>query len=194
MLKTKITSAAEHYVEIEGGKRIPTRTLVWAGGITPNPLIGQLGCRKGHHGGIVVDETCAVPDHPGVWAIGDCAEVPNAGRKGTHAPTAQNATREGTHLARNIVEVLRGNAPQPFHYEPVGELALVGRHSGVAKLYGQHFSGFVAWAMWRAIYLSKMPGMAQRSRIATDWLLDLIYGREITEFPIGRATAYETPP
>ena len=123
--------------------------------------------------------------------MGDCAEVPKAGSKGTHAPTAQNATREGALVARNIVAASRGEPLQPFTFHPIGELALVGRHSGVAKLYGYHFSGFLAWAMWRAIYLSKMPGMSKRSRIAFDWILDLIYGRDVAEFPTVQSTALE---
>jgi NADH dehydrogenase len=183
LLKTKITSAAQNYVELEAGNRIPTRTLIWAGGITPNPLVGNLDCQRGHHGGIVVDECCAVPGHAGVWALGDCAEVPKRGSQGTHAPTAQNATREGELVARNIVAVLRGRKPEPFAFKTIGELALVGKHAGVAKIYGQHFSGFLAWAMWRAIYLSKMPGMGQRARILLDWILDFVFGRNIAEFP-----------
>jgi NADH:ubiquinone reductase (H+-translocating) len=187
LLKTKITSAAQDSVELEGGERIATRTLIWAGGITPNPLIQKLDCPRGNQGGIAVDACCAVPGHPGVWALGDCAEVPKQRSKGTYAPTAQNATREGALVARNIVAVLRGKKPQPFTFQTIGELALVGRHAGVAKLYGYHFSGFLAWAMWRAIYLSKMPGMAQRARILLDWLLDFAFGREIAAFPLDRS-------
>jgi NADH dehydrogenase len=188
-LKTKITRATGNFVELEHGERIPTRTLIWAGGITPNPLIGRLNCKRGKHGGLVVNNHCAVPDHPGIWALGDCAEIPKPESQGTYAPTAQNATREGTLVARNIVAVLRGQQPQSFQFTPIGELALVGRHSGVAKIYGLHFSGFIAWAMWRAVYLSKIPGMAQRSRIFVDWVLDFIFGRNIAEFPLGRSTS-----
>jgi NADH:ubiquinone reductase (H+-translocating) len=188
-LKTKITRAAGNFVDLEHGERIPTRTLIWAGGITPNPLIGRLDCKRGKHGGIVVDEYCAVPDHVGVWAVGDCAEVPQSESQGTYAPTAQNATREGARVARNIVAVLRGQRPEPFQFTPIGELALVGRHSGVAKIYGHHFSGFLAWAMWRAVYISKMPGMAQRSRILLDWVLDSIFGRNIAELPLQRSSS-----
>jgi NADH:quinone reductase (non-electrogenic) len=184
ILNTKIASAGPDYVEVEGGKRIPARTLIWAGGVAPNPLVEKLGLQRSRHGAIVVDECCSVPGHPGLWATGDCAEVPKQGSKGTYAPTAQNATREGAVVARNIVAVLCGRKPQPFRYTPIGELALVGRHSGVAKIRGHQFSGFLAWAMWRAIYLSKMPGMAQRSRILVDWLLDAIFGREISAFPL----------
>jgi NADH dehydrogenase len=189
LLKTKITGATGKYIELDNGKRIPTRTLIWAGGVAPNPLIGKLDCQRGHHGGIVVDECCAVPGHSGVWALGDCAEVPKRGSNGNYAPTAQNATREGELVARNIVAVLRGERPKPFTFREIGELALVGKHTGVAKIYGQHFSGFLAWAMWRAIYLSKMPGVGQRARILVDWLLDFAFGRNIAEFPVDRSVA-----
>ena len=81
-LRTKIARATGNFVELQHGDRIPTRMLIWAGGITPNPLIGKLNCKRGKHGGIVVDEYCAVPDNPGIWALGDCAEVPKPKSKG----------------------------------------------------------------------------------------------------------------
>ena len=190
LLKTKISGATGKYVELDNEKRIPTRTLIWAGGVAPNPIIGKLDCQRGHHGGIVVDECCGLPGHSGVWALGDCAEVPRRGSNRSYAPTAQNATREGEFVARNIVAVLRGEQPKPFTFQEIGELALVGKHTGVAKIYGQHFSGFLAWAMWRAIYLSKMPGVGQRARILVDWLLDAAFGRNIAEFPVDRSVEF----
>jgi NADH dehydrogenase len=191
ILKTGIKSASARAVELTNGERIPTRTLVWSGGVKPIPLIETLDCERGHHGGIVVDHCCAVPGRPGVWALGDCAETPNQNGK-TYAPTAQNATREGELVARNILAALRGLPPRPFTYQPVGEVALVGRHSGVAKLYGRAFSGLPAWVMWRGIYLSKMPGIAQRSRITLDWLLDFVFGRNPAEVPLETANTYST--
>jgi NADH dehydrogenase len=184
LFNTKITSAGPDFVEIEGGKRIPARTIVWAGGVTANPLVAKLDCAHGHHGTIMVDRFLSVPGHPGVWALGDCAQVPRPGSKGFYGPTAQNATREGAAVARNIVAAMRGENPEPFAFESIGEIALVGRRSGVASIYGYHLSGFPAWAAWRAIYLSKMPGMAQRSRILVDWVLDLVFGRNVSEIPI----------
>lgn len=185
-LKTRISRAEDEYVELQSGERIRTRALIWAGGIVPNPLIRNLDCQHGKHGGIVVDQYCEVPGHAGVWALGDCAEVPKSDSQDTYAPTAQNATREGAQVGRNIVAALRGEKPEAFTYTPIGEMALVGRHSGVAKLYGSHFAGFLAWAMWRAFYVSQMPGMAQRSRIVIDWILDSIFGRNIAELPVDR--------
>jgi NADH dehydrogenase len=182
MLKTKITSADANGVAIEGGGRIESRTIVWAAGVKPHPLIETLDCTRGRHGGIVVDRCCAVPGRPGVWAVGDCAEIPKS-PSGAYAPTAQNATREGALVARNTAASLHGRPPAPFTFEPIGEVALVGRHSGVARLYGWKFAGVPAWAMWRAIYVSKMPSVAQRCRIVVDWVLDSMFGRILVEAP-----------
>jgi len=184
ILNTEITGAGPDYTALEGDKRIPAHTLIWTAGVTPSPVIGTLDCRRGPHGGVVVDACCAVEGQRGVWALGDCAEIPHPGQKKTYAPTAQNAMREGTQVGRNIAAVLHGRQPQPFVYTPIGELALVGRRSGVASVYGVHLSGLVAWAMWRAIYLSKMPGLGKRVRIGLDWLLDLVFGREVAALPL----------
>jgi len=182
-MKTKVSGATKTYVEVEGGERIPARTLIWAAGVKPSPLVEQLACGKGKHGGITVNACCQVSGYPGIWALGDCAEIPNADGKGFYAPTAQNATQEGKLVAHNIVAALSGAKASPFHYVPVGEVALVGKHSGVARIYGHNFSGLLAWAMWRGIYLTKMPGAGQKARILSDWLLDLIFGRD--PIPVG---------
>ncbi len=176
-MKTSIKSADREKVELEPSDSIATHTLIWAAGVKPNPVVANLDCEKGKHGGIRVHADCAVLNRPGVWAIGDCAEIPNQ-TGGTYAPTAQNATREGTTVARNIIASLQGQATEQFRYKPIGELALVGRREGVAQVGGFNFSGIIAWAMWRAVYLAKMPGSAQKVRVLTDWLLDLVVGRE----------------
>ncbi len=175
-LKTKIARVDEHAVELAGGERIPTRTVVWAAGVAANPVLRDLPSAHDHEGRLVVDGTCVVPGHAGVWAVGDCAAIPRPGSDTPYGPTAQNATREGTLVARNIVATLRGQPTTPFTYRPIGELALVGKRAGVANVYGIHVSGFPAWALWRAVYLGKLPGTARRARVALDWLADLASG------------------
>ncbi len=187
-LNVKIESAGKNYVQVQGGERIAARTLIWAAGVAPNPLLEHLPAAKGKHHGLQVNGCFQVPGHDAVWALGDCAEIPQPDGKSTYAPTAQNATREGKLLAYNIVSSLRGGSLQEFRYTPIGELALVGRHSGVARVYGRNFSGPIAWAMWRTIYLAKMPGMAQRSRIMTDWILDAVFGRPAVPISTGTQT------
>lgn len=191
ILNTGITGAGVDYVELSDGRRIGTREVIWTGGVAPNPLVERLDARRGHHGGLVVDQSLAVPGHPGVWAIGDCAEVPVSGKPETYGPTAQNATREGVHVARNIVRVLNGEEPKPFRYRPMGELALVGKRSAVAEVLGLRFSGLLAWAMWRAVYLYKMPGAGKRVRVVVNWMLDTAFGAEVAEL---RAVRPASPP
>lgn len=175
-LKTKIARVDPDAVELEGGERIPTHTVVWAAGVSANPALRDLPCPHDHDGRLVVDGTCALPGHAGVWALGDCAAIPRPNGGKPYGPTAQNATREGTQVARNIVATLRGKQPQPFRYTPIGELALVGKRAGVAHVYGQEVSGFPAWALWHAVYLAKLPGTARRALVALDWLGDLVGG------------------
>ncbi len=177
-VNTAVSLATEAYVEVGGKERIPARTLIWAAGVQPNPLVEHLPTEKSKHGAIKVNGYCQLLNHEDVWALGDCAEIPLADGKGTYAPTAQNATREGKLVARNIVAQLRGMALETFAYKPLGELALVGKHSGVARVLGLNFSGIVAWAMWRAVYLAKMPGLSQKARIVSDWLLDAVFGQD----------------
>lgn len=189
VLQTRVTGAGEDWVELGNGERIPTHMLVWAGGVMPSPLVRQLDCTHGRHGGIATDATFAVAGRPGVWAIGDCAEIPHPGSRETYAPTAQNATREGVRLARNIVALRQGQPVRPFRFSPLGELALIGKRTGVASVFGLQFSGLVAWAMWRAIYLAKEPHMGKRIRIAGSWLLDACFGRNLTDLPSRRTPA-----
>lgn len=184
LLKTKVKEVADSWVAVEppvnGTSQLTAHLVVWAGGVTPSPVIEKAGLKLGHHKGILVDECCQDLECSGVWAIGDCAEIPNKSGQ-TYAPTAQNATREGSHLAKNITAVMSGREPLPFRYTPIGEMALVGKRSGVASLYGLRFSGLVAWAMWRAVYLGKMPTTSNRLRVAASWLADLAFGRQTVE-------------
>ena len=186
-LQTKITAAGPGFVELDGNRQLPVGLLIWSGGEMPNPLVSKLpGVRLSKQKALEVEGSGAVPGHPGVWAIGDCAALPKPNGKGTYAPTAQNATREGTLVAANIAATLCGEPTRSFTYLPIGELALVGQRAGVAEIYGVPVSGFLAWAMWRAVYLAKMPGLGQRARILQDWWQDaLTGGRSAATRPAG---------
>ena len=129
-----------------------------------------------------------VPDWPGVWAVGDCALVPDPLQPGKFCPpTAQHATRQAKVLAANIAAALRGQPPQPFKFKMIGALAAIGRRCGVAEIYGFKFSGLIAWWMWRGIYLSKLPGFQKKVRVAIDWLLDLVFSKDIVQLPTLRS-------
>jgi NADH dehydrogenase len=164
-------------VELTDGRTIPATTLVWTAGTAPNPLLAALPVPK-RAGRIVVDERLAVPGFPGVWAVGDCALVPDVPTGGVHPPTAQHALREGRAVARNVAASLLGRTPKPFRFSTLGQLAAIGRRTGVANVFGMRFSGFLAWWLWRTIYLSKLPRLEKKVRVALDWTLDLWFAKD----------------
>jgi NADH:quinone reductase (non-electrogenic) len=171
-LSTRVTSAAAEWVELGSKERISTNTLIWTAGVKPSALLATLPCPRTKQGTVIVSERLEVSEYPGVWALGDCAAVPNP-------PTAQNAIRQGTLVADNIAACLRNQSEKQFSYRPLGVLACLGRRSAVAEIWRFKFSGFFAWWLWRTIYLFKLPGLERKVRVAMDWTLDLFFRRDI---------------
>ena len=158
-LNTRVKSLTESRVFLADGVAIPSRTLVWTAGTVPSPIIASLPCAK-ERGRLLVNEFLRVPGWPNVWAVGDCAFVPDIRNPGSsHPPTAQHAIREGKVVAHNIAAILLGRPLRSFSFTTIGLLASIGRRMGVARVLGFNFSGFFAWWMWRTIYLSKLPGL-----------------------------------
>lgn len=179
LLNTRVLRATAGWVELTNEKRIPTKTLVWTAGVAPSPLLATLPCARNKQGQIVVDQHLTVPTHPGVWAIGDCAQIPNLRTGAFCPPTAQHAVREGKTAAENIAASMRGGHRKQFTYKPLGVLASLGRRSAIAEICGLRFSGFLAWWLWRTVYLLKLPGLERKLRVAMDWTLDLFFHRDI---------------
>src|SRR6266581_311803 len=178
-LNTRVKSMTENCVFLADGVEIPSRTLVWTAGTAPNPLTVSLPCAN-ERGRIRVNEFLRIPDWPDVWAVGDCAFVPDIRNPGkSHPPTAQHAMRQGKVVARNIAAVLLGRRPEPFSFRTIGLLASIGRRTGVARILGFNLSGFFAWWLWRTIYLSKLPGLDKKIRVAFDWTLDLLFPKDV---------------
>jgi NADH dehydrogenase len=123
-----------------------------------------------------------------VWAVGDCALISDP-TGGFYPPTAQHALREGNVAARNVVATLYGGRKKSFRYRALGQLAAIGRRTGVAQVFGLNFSGFFAWWLWRTIYLCKLPRVEKKVRVALDWTLDLCFAKDfacVTTPPRGR--------
>jgi NADH dehydrogenase len=157
--KAKVAGVDAMGVTLGDGTRIAARLVVWTAGTSPHPLTHDLPCGL-DRGRIVVDDRLAVPGWPGTWALGDCAVVPDVRTGKTHPPTAQHALREARTVARNIAAVIRGRQPRAFDFRTFGQLAAIGRRTGVARILGVNFSGLVAWWLWRTIYLGKLPRLA----------------------------------
>jgi len=186
-LKTKVDSYDGNEVTLSDGTKIPTRMLIWTAGTTPPPALAGLACAL-QRGRVVANEYLQVPDWPGVWALGDCSLVPDAYNPGKfYPPTAQHAIRQGAVLAKNIAAVLRGQAPQPFKFKIIGLLAAIGKRTGVAEILGMRFSGYIAWWLWRGIYLSKLPGFSKKVRVGISWVLDNIFSKDIVQLPTLRS-------
>lgn len=176
---TRIAEYKEGRVRLSTAVEIPSRTLIWTAGLAPNLLIAAIDVRRAAGGRVEVDETLQVKGRPGLWALGDCATVLDRATGQPSPPTAQRAIRQGRLVADNIAAVIRGQAPRPFGYTPLGILAGLGRRSAVAEILGIRFSGFVAWWLWRTVYLLKLPGLERKVRVALDWTLDLFFPRDI---------------
>jgi NADH dehydrogenase len=177
----RVAGISDDGVLLADGTRINSRTLVWTAGTSPHPTLGMLPCTK-DRGRIVVSEFLEVDGFPGVWALGDCAVVPDHRTGKSHPPTAQHALREGKIVARNIAAAIRGGKKRKFDFAALGQLAAIGRRTGVAKILGFKFSGFTAWFLWRTIYLSKLPRFEKKVRVALDWTLDLFFSKDLVQY------------
>jgi NADH:quinone reductase (non-electrogenic) len=192
-LNVRVTSVDDSGVHLSDGTIIKTRTLVWTAGTAPNPLLSALTCGK-DRGRIVTNGYLEVPDSPGVWALGDCALTPDPTTGGSYPPTAQHALRAGRVLARNIAASMTGGKKKSFVFSTLGQLASIGRRTGVANILGINFSGFIAWWLWRSIYLSKLPRAEKKLRVALDWTLDLLFSKDLVQFATSRSPSVSGAP
>lgn len=186
-LNARLSDAQPDVVVVSDGE-IRARTLVWTAGTAPNPLLKSQPFERDKRGAVKVDFTLAVPGHPGVWALGDCAAVNDARTGKPCPPTAQFAIREAATLASNIAAQLGGKPLNPFHFDSLGALCVVGHQAACAELSvpfarskSVRFSGLLAWLMWRGIYLSKLPGRERKVRVLMDWMIELFFPRDIVQ-------------
>jgi NADH dehydrogenase len=177
----RVTEVTEHAVTLNTGERIRSRLVVWTAGTSPHALVGTLPCPL-DRGRVVVNQYLRVGAFDHVWALGDCAMVPDLRTGAAHPPTAQHALREARTVARNIAASIRGTRLRPFEFRTIGQLAAIGRRTGVARVLGVNFSGFLAWWLWRTVYLAKLPRFEKKVRVAIDWTLDLVFPRDFVQF------------
>lgn len=192
-LGTSVTRIEPDSVVLSDGEVLYANTVVWCAGIAPNPLLTRLPLPLDERGYLITEPDLRVPGYDTIWGIGDCAVNPAPDGR-PYAATAQNAVRQGEHLARNIARVLRSQSPRAMNYRPAGALAALGCRTGVALVFGVKLSGFPAWFVWRSAYLLKMPGWWRRARIAIDWTMDLFFPRDVVQLGLtGRRSAAARP-
>jgi NADH:ubiquinone reductase (H+-translocating) len=181
-LGTTIEEVGPDSTRISTGETIPTRTVVWTAGVTPNPTVRSLGLPLDDRGRIVVDDHLRVSGTDDVWALGDSAAVPDPARPGGFCPpTSQHAVRQGRTAGRNVAASLGVGAPAPFTYRTRGQFVNLGRYKAVAKVSGVTLRGFPAWWLARTYHVSQIPGAARKVRAVVDWTVGLPFKRDIAE-------------
>lgn len=187
-----VTSVDDRTIQLAGGVAIPTATVLWSAGVRPTPVLRDLPLQHARNGGIIVNRDFSVPERPGVWALGDCAWIPTKTAGEWYPMTAQHAIREGPALAKNIAALQRGRQTKPFDFTALGTMASLGARRGVASVAGGLvITGFPAWFLWRTYYLLRLPGLDRKVRVALDWLLGLIFRRDIAELRLYTTSAGE---
>lgn len=190
-LRTGVARVTPDAVVLEGGESLPTLTAVWTAGTRPTPELARWGLPLDAKGRVQVDPYLRVTGMDRVWAAGDAAAVPLKDG-GLAPPTAQHASRQGHHAARNVLAALAGKSPRVYAYKTLGELVSLGHRSAVGTVMGLKVTGFPAWWMWRTYYLFRLPTLLRKFRVAFDWTVDLFFQKDIVEIPM--RTEWEAEP
>jgi NADH:ubiquinone reductase (H+-translocating) len=173
-------------VRLKGGDNIPTENVIWTAGNRPNQAVYDLDLPADERNGIKVDEYLRVEDHPGIWALGDCAAVPNIREEENGQvvpPNAQAAVQEGKAVARNILATIDGKEDEmkPFEYRPLGQLVELGSDFAVNEVMGVRFTGTLAAVFWRLAYLTRLDSPQSKAHQMTDWLLGMFLRPAVTQ-------------
>jgi NADH dehydrogenase len=153
---------------VAGGRRIPSRSVIWAAGVAPSPLAGSLGVPLDRLGRVKVQPDLSIPGAPEVFVIGDLAAIEDD--KGKPVPgLAPPAIQGGRHAARQILRTLRGEPREPFHYFDKGTLATIGRNAAVAQIGRLRTEGFFAWVLWLVVHIFMLIGFRNRVLVLAQW-------------------------
>jgi NADH dehydrogenase len=182
-LDTRLVQVADGRVTLSDGTELDAGLLVWTAGVQANPLVGRLGLPLDEQGRVRVGPTLQVDGHRNVWALGDCAAVPNLATPGQlDPPTSQHALRQGRRLAANLLAAQTGRPLQPYRFRSLGQVATLGRKEGIADLNGIRMSGLAGWLAARGVHLMQAPGASGRLRVLNDWILSLLFPGNIVAF------------
>jgi NADH dehydrogenase len=179
-LETTLEEVGPDSARLSSGETLPTKTVVWTAGVAPAPILKELNLPLEERGRVPVDEFLRVRGLDSVWAIGDCAAVPDP-RGGIAPPTAQHAVRQGPVAARNIAAELGVGSPRPFGYRGEAAFVNLGRYKAVGRIGNRTFRGFPAWWLARTYHMSQIPGAARKARAVIDWTASLPFRRDISE-------------
>jgi len=179
-VETTLASFDGSEAVLSNGLTIPARTVVWTAGVRANPLLAKLGLPLDERGRVRVDQFLRVESRDDVWALGDCAAVPNLRTPGeVDPPTSQHALRQSRRLAKNIA-----GSPQPYGYRMLGQVATLGRYKGIAEIPGLRLRGFPGWFVARTYHLYQLPLASRKLRVVLDWTIALLFRRDVVELSV----------
>lgn len=183
--QARVSEIGTDWVRLKDGSQLDTRTACWCAGVAAAPLLAKTGLTLDRAGRVAVGPDCRVPGHANVFVLGDAATFP--GKDGRPLPPlGQVAFQQGAQTGKNLVRLLRGEATKPFRYFDFGQLVSVGHQFAAVRLLGVRLSGFVAWFVWRTLYLSKLVGFGNKVRVVLDWSLDLFVERSSSQIHASR--------
>ena len=162
---------------------IRTKTLIWTAGVTPVNTIKR-SMLKTDRGKVIIDEYLEAQGFPGIFAIGDCALFLNPETKRPFPPTAQIAEAQAKMAAKNLISLIQNSEQEKFVYHSKGQMAIIGKRTGIATFLGVNISGFLAWIIWRNVYLSKIPTFDKKTRVFLDWIIDLFFDRDVSRLKL----------
>ncbi|HEY5735802.1 MAG TPA: NAD(P)/FAD-dependent oxidoreductase, partial [Nitrosopumilus sp.] len=162
---------------------IVTKTLIWTAGVTPVNTIKR-SMFKTEKGKVIVNDYLEVLEFPGVFAIGDCALHLDPETQRPLPPTAQIAEAQAKIAAKNLISLIKNSKKEKFVYHSKGQMAIIGKRSGIATFLGMNISGFWAWLIWRNVYLSKITTLDKKIRVFLDWTIDLFFDRDISRLKL----------
>ena len=178
VLNARVASVTPEGVGLQGGDFIKGGTIVCTIGSSTAPVIQKMDAPK-DKGRLLTEADMKLRGTTNAWAVGDCAQIVNSIDGQVSPTTGQFAEREGRQCAQNILRTLKGQPTRPFRFKKLGELCSLGGHAGVAMLFGFHLVGFVAWFVWRGVYLFKLPTWARRFQVGFDWAWLLLFPRDL---------------
>jgi len=179
LLNTRAVAATHEGVELNDGRMLKGGTIVCTIGTAISSTVQALDVPK-ERGRIRTTPEMRIEGQTNAWAIGDCAYIINAFDNKPAATTAQFAERQGRQAALNVVRILKAEPTQPFRFKALGQLCNIGGYQAVAEMLGVHISGFVAWFLWRGVYLFKLPTWSRRIKVGLDWSWDVLFPRDLS--------------
>ncbi|MCL2394886.1 MAG: FAD-dependent oxidoreductase [Acidimicrobiaceae bacterium] len=175
-LGTRLVSVVDGRVALSDGTECDAGMLVWAAGIRANPIVARFGLPLDERGRVRVRSTLQVVGYEDVWALGDCAAVPNPATQGRiDPPTSQHALRQGQRLGKNLIAAQEGLGLDPYNFRSLGQVATLGRREGIADLRGLHLKGLSGWLAARAVHVMQVPRVSQRIGVLGNWIASLLF-------------------